>query len=308
MNAITNLSNIKDFKSDWDGGGKSSGIQEPPVLMRTLVRGFFQITGRIAPAFAAKKAFGFFGTPLVRAKHKRSDALLDSAERAYIQNGNQRLQTYKWGTGSKKLLLLHGWQSRGTALRAFIPSLLDKDFTVYAFDAPAHGESDGNFCTVRLYGEAIASFTKVHTDIDYVISHSLGGAACMYYMAFVNPTVSLKKLVMLAAPESIVKVIKDAGAQMALPPAAFKKFEELCIAHGNGRRLEEYSLARNYRNLSIGEAILFHDKDDAITKVDEVKNIVHGWDRATLYMTEGYGHYRIVKNPDVIQKIADFMD
>ena len=112
---------------------------------------------------------------------------------------------------------------------------------------------------------------------------------------------------MLAAPESIVKVIKDAGAQMALPSTAFKKFKELCIAHGNGRALEEYSLARNYRNLSIGEAILFHDKEDNITKVDEVKHIVHGWNEATLYMTKGYGHYRIVKNPDVIQKIADFL-
>jgi alpha-beta hydrolase superfamily lysophospholipase len=46
------------------------------------------------------------------------------------------LKGYSWGTGKRNVV--HGWESRGTALRSFVPVLLEKGFRVVAFDAPAH--------------------------------------------------------------------------------------------------------------------------------------------------------------------------
>ena len=94
-----------------------------PVSLR-LIRVAFATLGRLFPSLASKVAFRLFTTPRRRARHKSSDPILEKAEVFEFLYGEQMLKGYQWGSGGRTVLLVHGWESRGTALRTFVPSLL----------------------------------------------------------------------------------------------------------------------------------------------------------------------------------------
>lgn len=93
--------------------------------------------------------------PQNRAKHRVSDSVIEQAQISDILVGENMLKTYEWGEGEKTILLVHGWQSRGTALRSFVPKLKEAGFRVVAFDAAAHGDSSGKRVDLLDYGGAI---------------------------------------------------------------------------------------------------------------------------------------------------------
>src|ERR1043166_8169499 len=59
---------------------------------------------------------------------------------------HRRLAAWRWGHGPT-VLLVHGWEGRGSQLGAFVEPLVAAGLSVVAFDAPGHGDSPGR----RLY-------------------------------------------------------------------------------------------------------------------------------------------------------------
>ncbi len=57
----------------------------------------------------------------------------------------------------------------------------------------------------------------------------------------------------------------------------------------------------------MGKLLLVHDRKDEVTTIDAAERVVTHWENAQLLMTEGYGHFRIAKNPDVIRRIVAFI-
>ena len=67
------------------------------------------IMAYIAPRYAGKLGFNIFCRPLrtpVKAHHK---TFLESSEKFSFNYQGSCIQGYRWGTGEKKVLLLHGW-------------------------------------------------------------------------------------------------------------------------------------------------------------------------------------------------------
>ena len=84
----------------------------------------FSTVGRIFPSKAAQIAYNLFTTPRIRARHKKSDKVLESARIFEFMYAKHILKGYEWGEGEKTILLVHGWESRGTAMRSFVPKLV----------------------------------------------------------------------------------------------------------------------------------------------------------------------------------------
>ncbi|MEZ4982236.1 MAG: hypothetical protein R2769_11755 [Saprospiraceae bacterium] len=70
-----------------------------------------QTFGRIFPGFTSNIAFKLFATPMVRAKHKSSDKLLESAKIFDFLYAGELLKGYEWEK-AKILSLVHGWESK----------------------------------------------------------------------------------------------------------------------------------------------------------------------------------------------------
>ena len=120
----------------------------------------FGTLGVLFPRAATEYAYKLFATPRSRAKHWKTDAIIDSAVVSDLMFDNLKIKIYEWGTGDKIVLLVHGWESRGTALRMFVNPLLKSGFKIVTFDAPAHGDSEGEILNLPTNARMIAEVMK----------------------------------------------------------------------------------------------------------------------------------------------------
>jgi len=271
-----------------------------------LVQFGFRTIGSIAPKQAARVAYRLFSTPRSRAKHRRSDEILESARIFEFLYGSYLLKGYEWGSGEQTILLVHGWESRGTALRTFVPQLVEAGYRVVAFDGPAHGDSEGESTNLSHFGGAVRAIIRQLGDVEGIITHSFGGASTVYALGSIDPSISIEKLVLIAVPSSMIKVWEDTARLFRLPMKA-KQYMKQLLEQKVGQRLENVTVSESESAVQIRETLIVHDKTDHVVPFAEAEKIIHGWTSAHLLVSEGYGHFRLMKNPDLIRRVVDFI-
>jgi predicted alpha/beta hydrolase family esterase len=276
----------------------------PPTL--GPVRIMLQTFGRIFPGFTSNIAFKLFATPMVRAKHKSSDKLLESAKVFDFLYAGELLKGYEWGEGEKIAILVHGWESRGTALRSMVPLLLNDGYKVVAFDGPAHGNSTGKRTHLIHFSGALKALITRLGGVNVVITHSFGGAAITYTMQRYLRDLHLEKLVMIAVPSTMRSIYEEVVDLMKMPSSVakrvLKKMEKLA-----GEPIDDLGLPVLGKGLKVGEVLIIHDKEDNVVPFKFAENIFNSWEHAELAITEGLGHYRILKNEAVLEKVHQFL-
>lgn len=279
-------------------------VKQPktPFVLKMLRFGF-QTIGRLFPSTAADIAFKFFSTPTRRAKHRKSDSILEKASIFEVLYANKILKAYQWGEGQQTILLVHGWESRGTALRSFVPTLVEKGYRVVTFDAPAHGDSDGKTLNILHYAGAIKAVINHIGDVEGVICHSFGGAAMVVSLATYD--YAIPKLTLIGVPHKIDISVNAATEHMGLPPVVIKRFRKK-LEKLTGYRVEDLTAQELNEKIRVGEMLIIHDEQDEVIPFWAAEYAFETWNNATLVVTKGDGHYRIMKNPAVIQRVASF--
>ena len=92
------------------------------------------------------------------------------------------LRGVEWGAGPL-IILLHGWEGRGSQLAAFAEPLTKAGFRVAAFDAPGHGRSSGRQSSLPHFAWALRGVADALGEVHGVIGHSLGCAAATLAMS-----------------------------------------------------------------------------------------------------------------------------
>lgn len=279
-------------------------VSYPPIIK--LIQLGFQTLGRIFPQKAASIAFELFSTPRIRAKHKVSDPILESARMFEFLYGKQVLKGYEWGSGIQTILLVHGWESRGTALRTFVPALLEQGYRVVAFDGPAHGNSDGKTTNLIQFAGAIRAAIRQVGQVHGIIAHSFGGASTVYGLAHLKPEIELDKLVLIATPDSMKKVLQDTTKTLRLPKNVATAFFKM-VENRLKNEIGAVDVSRAGDKIPVKETLLVHDLLDPVVPFSTSEHIYQRWKNAELLVSEGYGHYRLMKNPDVIAHVATFL-
>jgi pimeloyl-ACP methyl ester carboxylesterase len=305
---ITQNTRIEYLKSEHADTGK----ERVPKVHNWQVRlgqVFFKVFGTLFPHSAAKIAFRIFGTPRWRAKHKRPDALILAARLVDFPFQNETIKCYEWGdaAATKTILLAHGWESRGTALRMYVPELVKNGFKIVAFDALAHGDSTGKTNNLRENAQTIAALAQHYNGFYGAIGHSFGCSSIVYAQQFIDNNLSIDRLVFLAVPHRTLKIMEGVFQMLALPKAAQKAFIQN-IEQKMGHPIEHSDVAIASGQVKVGQLLLIHDKYDDVTSIEAAERVVNTWQNAHLIVTEGYGHFRIAKNPDVIKRIIEFID
>lgn len=271
-----------------------------------LVRLSFSIIGRIFPGFAGKMAYRFFTTPRRRANHRVSDPIIERAKLFEVLYGKQILKAYEWGQGDRNILLVHGWESRGTALRSFVPSLVEKGFRVITFDGPAHGHSTGKRTNLPHFGGAVKAVITHVGGVYGIITHSFGGASTVFALSKSDSAFSIEKLVLIGVPNRMSLVLNSAIKMMRVPAKASRRFMKI-IESKLQSSVNEVDISEADGRLKVKEALIVHDKKDSVVPFQAAEGIFDAWDNANLLVVEGMGHYKLVKNPALIEKVVDFI-
>lgn len=258
--------------------------------------------GRIAPPLAAEiawRAWRRVGEPT--AVHARDAA---THARAHVENLGP-VVTYRWGTGQRVILLVHGWHSRASRFSEIIDALEGADTTVIAFDAPANGATPGRFVTVLDYVDAIEQLARLHGPIDTIIGHSFGVLAS--FIA-VRESVRVRRLVAISGMYDAEQLVDEFSRRAGISGAARR---------GLRRRIER----RTFPQVSdpwrrfVSETdptdgvplLIVHDSGDTYVDPGQALLIAdaHTGPVESL-ITTGLGHARILSDPAVVARIVDF--
>lgn len=287
-----------------NSSGSATGQRQPLAIH--LVRLWFSIVGRLFPTYAARIAYRLFATPRSRANHRFSDPIMEKAKLFEVLYGKQILKAYEWGHGDRNILLVHGWESRGTALRSFVPALVEKGYRVIAFDGPAHGNSTGKRTNLPHFGGAIRAVINHVGGVYGIITHSFGGASTVFALRESPTDIEVEKLVLIATPNRLSLVLKSAIDMMGVPAKASQKFVNI-IEQKLKRSVKETDISQANGKIRVKEALIVHDKNDEVVPFQAAEGIFDAWDNATLLVAEGLGHFKLLKNQSLIEKVAAFI-
>lgn len=230
--------------------------------------------------------------------------LLKLAEPHHILHEGLPLSAWLWGEprpDGRRVLLVHGWESRASHWGAFIPELLAAGFQVCAFDAPAHGESAGEQSDVIDFGRAAARVAAHFAPLHAVIGHSIGSGAALYAFA---KGVQVKASVHISGPSSLARMLGNLE-RSALPAELRQAFRDRFEAY-----LGQPATAMDLDQLQAGlrhPALLMHDSEDAEVPYSEATALQQAWPQAELVAVQGLGHRRILKDPQVIKRTIAFL-
>ena len=273
-----------------------------PPLSMVLVRGALRILSRTSPKVASRVALDLFMTPRRHRTPDRERAQLVHARPFDVVLGDRtKLKAWSWGEGPL-VLLVHGWEGRGSQLGAFVPPLVEAGYRVVAFDAPGHGASDGNRSSLPHFAYGLRGVVEATEEPHAIIAHSLGCAAATLA---IREGLAVKRLVYVAPPLEPVDYTVRFGEILDLDEK---------VVEGLQRRIEErflrkwsdYSLSLLAKEMT-APLLVFHDRDDRETFWSEGNALAEAWPGARLVTTTGLGHRRILRDPSVIAETTKFI-
>jgi pimeloyl-ACP methyl ester carboxylesterase len=282
-------------------------IEKTPVQV-LLTPAYILITGKIlaaiSPFLASRFVARLFFSPL-RYKMPNREKEMDeksSQESIIIPSINRKIVVYKYGTGPKKVLLVHGWSGSGTQLSVIAKELVNKGFSVISFDAPAHGKAPGKTSMMPFFIESIHHIEKEYGPFEVAVGHSLGG---MSLLKAIKDGFRVNKLVLIGTGNSVTHITKVFAKNMKLN----EKVAILMKAYFDkkfGEDMDNYSGAFSAESVKV-ETLVIHDNNDIDVHTSSAHEIVNKLENGKLLVTEGLGHRKILGDPGVINKISTFI-
>jgi pimeloyl-ACP methyl ester carboxylesterase len=181
-----------------------------------------------------------------------------------------------------------------------VSPLVERGFSVVAFDAPGHGASAGVRSNVGDFADAVAAVGRRLGEPRLIVGHSLGAIASLLAVRRGAVTKGLV-LVSPPSPEEHLALFRDALDVPESIMAGMRRRVERAV----GATFDEVEGANLARDLPI-PGLIFHDRRDREAPVRIGEQIARAWPRATLHTTEGLGHRRILKDQYVVEQIAAF--
>jgi len=276
-------------------------IKKDPLLLvavRTALRGL----SAVAPGQAARVAYKLWFYPRRHAEPAREKTWLAEAQHFAIQHPPESLAAYRWGKGPK-VLLVHGWDGRGSQLGAFVEPLRSAGFEVVAFDLPAHGRSSGRKTNMLEAAHAIRSVATALGSVEAVIAHSFGAGALARALA---SGLSANKAVMISPPANLRWMADNFFNQLRLTQNVRMRIESRVTRDYGDSVWQEVSADHNVRDLTL-PGLIIHDEEDREVPFSQGERLAKTWPAARLLPTRGLGHRRILRDPTVISEVVDFL-
>jgi pimeloyl-ACP methyl ester carboxylesterase len=268
------------------------------------MRGVFRVLCKVAPAFAAHLGYRLLARPPRSAESSWQAALREKAHTWHLRFGSGELAVYEWGAGPV-VMMVHGWGSRATHMGKMIGPLVDAGFRVVAFDAPAHGASSGHSTDLVEFASAIAAVARNVGPVRCVLAHSFGASMSLY--AKRDWGVASEKLVLISSLAHCNWFIEAFGRHVGLSSAVLDIVRQKLVALYCGRlswnRMSVVDMLRHNE----GPALIVHDEDDEEIPFQHGLALAQASSRAQFHATRGYGHHRVVRSSDVIQRIVQFV-
>lgn len=267
----------------------------------TWQRMAFRFLWKTSPSRAVDRATRLLLTPPRQAFSDAEMAALEEASPLPVSLMSRRLVAWRWGHAlDPMVVLVHGWGGRGTQLRSLIGPLLERGFSVVAYDAPGHGMSGSGESSLPDFLKGLDAVLDKLDPVYAIVGHSMGGAVAAMALA---KRPSVKFGVLIAPPASLSDSTHRVADGLRWPQALRSAIQRR-TERRFGFKWSDFEAER-----SSGEQplLIVHDSQDREVHFSDGRRHQRNWPRSRLLETHGLGHRRVLDDPMVIQAIADFI-
>lgn len=274
---------------------RTNGRMFSQSLSRTWLRG----AARLQPSLAVRWSADRFMTPQSSRPRSRHRLQLEAWKPHRLGRDSEAIACWHKGTGPT-VVLCHGWGGHAGDLLPLAELLVNRGFRALVFDAPAHGLSAGTLSSLPHFAAAITAVADDFGPLDALVGHSMGGAAAALAML---QGLSVRRAAWIASPSQpeawLTRFTSFVGFPDELGPALRAEIESRV-----GFAFRDLDLLERAREIAT-PILLVHDKGDREVPIASSQRLAEALVDATLLVTDGLGHKRILRAPAVLQEIAD---
>jgi pimeloyl-ACP methyl ester carboxylesterase len=270
-------------------------------MARTTLRAAFTVSEGLGARAAAR----LFTMPRRHRRPARELPILDDGRRftlpvlrraPYWGGEEIAVTAWQWGQGPA-VLLVHGWEGRGAQLGALVAPLVDAGMSVVAFDAPGHGDSPGSRLFLSDMADCVGQLAEHLGGIHAVIAHSFGCAATM--LAHREYGTDAPRNVFLAPAAMATRAVGGFAELLALEERDEAALRQR-LAVESGVRADDLSVSALASDRDAG-LLIIHDQADPEVSFEQAQLLATHWPAAQLIATEGLGHRRLLRDPEVVR-------
>lgn len=255
---------------------------------------------------AAQYAFDLFCRPHTRVQYKPS-GYLKKAEVLNMKFKSLKTTGYRYNRGgSKKICIAHGFRSSAVNFQHFAKHFADKGYEVVAFDAPAHGMSQGHKLNAVMYKQFIEEVNKRFGPFDGYLCHSFGGLAVCLAVAEM-PHNELINIALVAPASDTLSLCNMFFSQMKITDKKLQQYFINEIETLGKKPINWFSVKRCMETLK-SKVLWIHDEGDRVTPVNDAKLIQElKYPNIEFFYTKELGHRKIYRDEQVISKLVEFL-
>lgn len=264
--------------------------------------------GLASPRKAAEQAFKIFCTPYSKGVKQKEPLIFHKAIKHNVSFEGLNTLGFQWipeRYNGKKVLVVHGFSSYSYKFEQYIQPLLKEGFEVLAFDAPAHGLSEGNMINALIYMRFLKKIDQEFGGIYGFIAHSLGGLATSL-LAEDFQHLENRKFALIAPATETRSAVQGFYQLFKINPTVQSEFEQMILSM-TGKQMDHYSIKRVVEQIN-QPFLWIHDKEDRICPYADtipVQSMQHP--HIQFHITNGLGHNKIYHDKGVIQLIIKFL-
>ena len=261
-------------------------------IKRSLIGATTNLHYILSPGHAKKTARKRLLTP-VRSEPKNSEP--QGLIKGEVATRDGVLKTYTLGSGPV-WVLTHGWSGTASQFYPLMEHIAAKGFTALAYDHPAHGGSDGVYGHIPAFVNGLEAMLDSVEDVAGLVGQSMGTASALECK---HAKLENKPLLLIAP---VLDYLDNLFGSVARSGYSMKLFEAVV-----GEVEEQFNYPIQsvdpYGKLALRQSntIIVHDEKDKFTKYSVSERAANEMERVTLVTTQGQGHGRVMKCPQVFE-------
>ena len=268
-----------------------------------FIRAKLNILSRLHTKKAGEEAFRLFCTPI--RKPAKESIVFNNSERLQFNLDGKQINGFRLNPSPDKVLILHGFSSSCHKFDHFVAPLLNKNYEVLAFDAPAHGASAGKTVNALQYSNMIREVIGRYGPVNKFIAHSFGGISLI--LALEDLQIPGSRVALIAPATETTSAIDNAFSILGLKNKQVRDTLDEIIFQKSGKDTAWFSIRRAIKNVD-AKILWIHDEEDNVTPYADAWKVKNDNNpHINFVTTNGLGHHKIYRNEKVKQLVVDFL-